>query len=557
MREKRRTIILCAALMLLAWAVYVPSIFYDFVNFDDPEYVALNPHVRTGFSWENIRWAWTARYGSMWCPLTWISHQKDVTLFGLHPAGHHAVNVLLHSLNAVLLFLALRSLTRRPWESAAIAALFAVHPLHVESVAWIAERKGLLSAFYGFAALWAYAKYARTGRRAWMAGCAALMGLSLSAKPVFVTLPLLLLLLDRWPLKRWSGIAPPARLFWEKTPLWVITAAASALTVWAHGQGGDIHGDVSRMERLFGAAVSSVWYIRKLFVPSNLAVFYPYPEGGPPAAATWAAALLVCALTVGALLSIRRAPFLFTGWCWFLIALAPMSGLVRYGEHARADRFAYVPLIGLYAALAWSAARLPWRMVRIPGAVVVIAALSLTARAQLTHWRNAETLWARAMNVTEYNYLAPMNRGNILMERGRWADALPFLKEAVRLDPNVARAQYNLGFALASLGREEEADRHFLRALDFEPLRAGTHVTIGRALARHNRMNEAERRFRAALAMEPTLAEAQVDLAAALAARGRYGEALAHLDRALALNPDIPRAAELRAAVMARKDSGS
>jgi hypothetical protein len=347
-----------AALFLGTFALYARTGGHEFVAFDDDDYVVKNEHVQAGLTWHGIGWAFTTTHAANWHPLTWVSHMLDVELLGMRPGWHHLVNALLHALNAVLLFLFLLRATGATWRSALVAALFAVHPLHVESVAWVSERKDLLSTAFGFAALWAYSRYAERPSILRHAGVALLFTLSLLSKPMWVTLPFLLLLLDHWPL----GRVVDRRLLLEKVPLLVLSLLSSVATFLAQSSGGAVASQhVALGLRLGNAATSCVVYALQMFWPADLAVFYPHPGDGLSIGTAVGAAVVVTGLTAAALSCWRRVPWIPVGWFWYLGMLVPVIGIVQVGAQARADRYTYVPLVGLFVIVAWSAA------VRRPG----------------------------------------------------------------------------------------------------------------------------------------------------------------------------------------------
>jgi hypothetical protein len=406
----RRTTLLAGALLaLLAVALYAPTARHGFVNLDDDAYVVLNPRVNAGLRAANVAWAFTGTACSNWHPLTWISHMLDVQLYGLMPRGHHLTNVALHAANTVLLLLLWRGLTGSLWRSALVAALFAVHPLHVESVAWIAERKDLLSTLLGLLAALAYLGHLRRPRPVAHALALCLFALALMAKPMLVTLPLLLLVLDVWPLGRLGGPAGRRaalrRLVVEKAPWAALSLGSAAITLSVQSASGAVRpGDVFPVsERLANALVSGVAYAGAALWPARLAVYYPHPGGSLPAWQGAVAAALLAAASAAAWRAARRRPHLAAGWLWFLLSLAPVIGIVQVGTQARADRYTYLPLTGLFVALAWSlprAARAPRSARRTAAsAAAVVALLALAARIQTAYWRDSLTLLGRALDV--------------------------------------------------------------------------------------------------------------------------------------------------------------
>jgi hypothetical protein len=435
--------ILGAALALLTLAVWLPALRNGFVNLDDGFYVYGNPHVRPGITRAGLAWALTANVASNWHPLTLLSHMLDCRLFGLEPAGHHATSLLLHLANTLLLFAVLRGMTGAPVRSALVAALFAVHPLHVESVAWIAERKDVLSALFWILAMGAWARYARLPSPGRYLLVALLMALGLAAKPMVVTLPFALLLLDVWPLARrhlgWRRLAA------EKLPLLALSAAAGLVTL--RYQQGSLAppGSVPWSLRAANALVSSTDYLGKLLLPRNLAVFYPLPLAIPAWKAA-AAALLLLLLTALAAWRARREPWLLIGWLWFLGTLVPVIGLVQVGRQAMADRYTYLPSIGLFLAIVWGAAGLAGkrRPLLATAAAAVLLALAAVTRAQIGFWADSVILYRHALAVTSDNYLAHLGLAKALTGRKDWAGAAEQYQAVLALRPHMIEARAGL-----------------------------------------------------------------------------------------------------------------
>ena len=563
------------ALAAGTFAVYAPVLWCDFVGYDDTVYVTENWHVLRGLSWEQVDWAFANLSAGFWHPLTWLSHMLDAQLYGLHAWGHHLTNLLLHTANTVLLFLLLQRMTGFVWRSALVAALFAIHPLHVESVAWVAERKDVLSGFFGFVALWFYVGYAqaRNGKRESAAANYSLALLffacSLASKATLVTLPFLMLALDYWPLKRvWRAEcgarngsrgdeapivgsqlhqqdrgSPPRLLRWlalEKAPFLALSLANGLLTIYAEKSIGAVatKGGIPLLMRVSNAVVSCVRYLGQMVWPFDMAVFYPYPKALPLWLVAGGAVLLI-AITVWALLVARRRPYLAVGWVWFLVILLPVSGLIQVGSHSRADRYTYVPLIGIFLMLVWGVAELLSRR-RSPKLLAgVIAAALLLACAwrthdQLRHWRNAESLFSHALAVTQDNYLAYNNVGYYLMHKyGRLDDAMDCFRKAIRLYPDEVEALGNLGYALAAKGQAAEAITYYQAALKANPGHAATHNNLGNVLSSLGKLDEAMQEYQLALQYEPDYAEAHNNLGIALAQKGRFDEAVVQFRAAI------------------------
>jgi len=567
----RTNLWICLLLVAATLGVYAQSRGFAFVNFDDPDYVTRNPHVAQGITVDGVVWAFTSTEAANWFPLTRLSHLLDVQLFGMDAGWQHLVSVLIHAAACVLLFLFLARATGAPWPSAFVAFLFALHPLHVESVAWIAERKDVLCAFFWFLALWAYVRELRV-----LVFAAFVLGLM--SKPMIVTLPFTLLLLDLWPLKRGLRVR-------EKLPLFAIAVAGAIATFAVQRAGGAV-----KAGAVFGPAnalVSYLIYIAKTFWPSRLAVFYPYPESLPAWQVVIAAAALA-AISWGVVRLYRLYPYLAVGWFWFLGTLLPVIGIVQAGAQARADRYMYVPMVGLAVMIVWGAADLlrRWRRVRVAAAAVVCLACAGAAWAQVAYWRNSETLFAHALQVTNGNYIAEHNLGSYLtgqpgrlpeavshLERaaqlrpdsgqihsdlgialagtpGRLADAIAEFRTAMGLRPESAVPHINLGNGLMQAGRLQEAAAEFETALRIQPdaagvperlarVKAAIHYQSGMALARDGRAREAAAEFEATLQLDPTYAEAHNNLGVVLSQMpGRESEAMAHFEEALRLRPD-------------------
>ena len=526
--------------------MYAPVRGFDFVNFDDPEYVTRNPHVREGVTPRGLEWAFTSGEAANWFPVTRLSHLVDGQLFGLRSGWHHLVSVGWHALAAVLLFAFLKRSTQARWPSAWCAFVFALHPLHVESVAWVAERKDVLCAFFWFLALWAYVRYAERPGRGRYIVVLLLFCLGSMSKPMIVTLPFLLLVLDAWPLKRLSRAAVR-----EKIPFFALAGVSAIATYLVQHASGAVH-EIAALPvglRIENAVVSCGVYCLKTIWPAGLAVFYPYPAG----LAWWmvaAAALPLAAITALAVRLRHRAPYLAAGWIWFLVTLAPVIGLVQVGAQARADRYMYVPMVGLTVMLAWGAADVArrWPRAKRPIATAAVAAClgaAAASAAQIGHWRNSETLFRHALEVTTDNYLAEHNLGSYLLETGRLSEAVPHLEAALRIRPDSAQARSDLASALAGTpGRLPEAIAEYQAAVRLLPGSAILHNNLGAALARFpDRLPDAIREGEAAVRIDPDYAEAHNNLASALAQTpGRLPEAIAEYQAALRINPEYAEA---------------
>jgi protein O-mannosyl-transferase len=559
----KRFLLACLILIAAIAAVYAPVRHFGFLSWDDPDYVTGNSHVAQGLTWSGAWWAFTSTTAANWHPLTWLSHMLDVQLFGMDAGAHHVTNLLIHTLNTLLLFGLLCMTTGAFGRSLFVAALFALHPLHVESVAWIAERKDVLSTLFWLLTVWSYVAYVRRPRPGRRLVVLLSFALGLMAKPMLVTLPFTLLLMDFWPLRRMepagadhAGQAAPARpwhdavrLVREKLPLFALAAIASAVTFLAHRQGGA----VAALEgaplglRVTNAAASYLAYIGKALWPSGLAAFYPLGASTAALQASLGAALLIV-VTILTVRAGRNRGYLPVGWLWYVGTLVPVIGLVQVGGQSMADRYTYVPLIGLFLIAAWGApelaSRLRYGKLALPvAASCAILACGVLARAQVRYWSDDLSLWRHALNVTQDNYMAHTHLGLALANQGRDGEAMPHFVEAVRLRPDFALAQNDLGVALMARGDLDEAARHLSAALRKEPGNATIHTNLGLTLMGLGEPGEAARSFAAALELQPDRADAHANLGDALARiPGRLPDAVAQYREALRLQPGFPPA---------------
>lgn len=491
-RPHRADRLAALVLVLLCLSIYGQTLRFGFVAIDDPVYVTENEAVQGGLSPQSIRWAFSpAANASNWHPLTWLSLMLDATLFGGWAGGFHLTNILLHALNSVLVYALFRGVTGRRGCSFVTAALFAVHPLHVESVAWISERKDLLSALFGLLALWLYSAFVGSGRPRWYALSAAGLLCSLMSKQMLVTLPCLLLLWDYWPWKRVAGLIPQgppnfaptrtprtiAALLLEKLPFFGLSLIFSAVAIAAQTAGGATQGldQFPLGLRLSNAAASYVVYLRKTIWPFDLAVFYPYPYQGLPVIEVLSCTLLLGAITAFALFHWRRQPWLAVGWSWYLITLLPVIGIVQVGDQAYADRYTYLPLLGIFLAVTWQTADILslWKC-RFPVAGLLCAATILTFTAiswnQAHCWKDSITLFEHALSVTRDNWVAEASLGAALLSRPEQAEnAERHLRRALQLQPLSAMAHYNLALLLSDRQQLEEANSEFRQALALDP----------------------------------------------------------------------------------------
>lgn len=610
-KYNRHIIAVCLSVAILA--VFWQAVGHEFV-FDDEPYVVENQRLQSGLTLSAVKWCFTSTHVANWHPLTWLSHLLDFRFYGLNPSGHHVTNLLFHIANALLLLLVLKRMTGSLWRSAFVAALFAVHPLHVESVAWVAERKDVLSTFFWLLTMWAYVRYVERPRPRRYLLVTLALGLGLMAKPMLVSVPIVLLLLDYWPLGRlslgdaekrnrtWAGW----KLVWEKVPLFALSAASGVITYLAQQKGGAVI-EFERFPlgiRIANALVSYVRYIEKMFWPEGLAAFYPHPLDSLPVWQVAGACLLLAGISVVVIRAARRRPYLGVGWLWYLITLVPVIGVVQVGEQAMADRYTYVPLIGLFVIIAWGAPDLLRRSQRENGRVAdtatsrrisvspaasflqstilpilagaVIAALMVCTWLQVGYWHSDMTLFQRAVRVTDRNVLAHNNLGIALAEEGKLEQAVDHYSEALAINPNYVDAHYNLGNAQVEQGKIDEAAQHYEEALRLKPdyqkaslglanivaKRGGTkeavghylkilqsnpgdadvHYNLGVMMTKQGRTEEAISYYSKALAINPRHAKAHNNLGLSLAEHGNLDEAITHYSAALQIKPDYPQA---------------
>jgi tetratricopeptide (TPR) repeat protein len=594
--------LICFILALIVWIAFGQTLRHDFVTYDDNGYVYENPRITSGLSFGGIGWAFTHAHNSNWHPLTTISHMLDCQLYGLQPWGHHLTNVLLHTAAAILLFLALLRLTapsavidRRYniWLCAFVAALFAIHPLRVESVAWISERKDVLSGVFFMLTLLAYARYAQSERPSpgQYLTVIFLFALGLMCKPTLVTLPFVLLLLDYWPLGRWRGAwskehgadsrarsakrqeqraqvgsqksavssqksflstsqplntsASLSNLVVEKLPLFVLSAASIVATILAQEKALEKSLKLSFAQRIANAAVSYVAYLREMFYPVKLAVLYPYRN--LTLAEVFLSFVFLGIVSVIFFLWRRQYPFLLVGWLWYLGMLVPMIGLVQVGLQTRADRYTYLPQIGLYILITWGAVELfsrsrVGRQISVVAASLVIVILTACTYRETSYWQNGETLWKHAIDNGSNSYVAHYSLGSVFLRRQQSDAALVEFEKALQINPDYAEAEMNVGVALLQKGDIDGAINHTRRALQIDPDDFEAEYNLGNLLQQHGQADEAIPHYRKALAAKPNYAEAHNSLGAALAQKGEVGQAIAEFEEALRLKPDYAEA---------------
>jgi len=545
-----RRVVIASGLVSATVAVYWPVIGFEFVNFDDTVYITENPAVRAGLSAKGVLWAFTSGHAANWHPVTWLSHMLDVSVFGLSPGAHHAVNLLLHLANTLLLFELLVRMTGREGSSGVVALLFAIHPLHVESVAWISERKDLLSAFFGFLTMLAYVRYTASRKSRDYTFAALFLALGLMAKPMLVTLPFVLLLLDFWPLKRWHQTNDMTfhSLVREKLPLFALSAVSGVLTLVVQRAWGamEIGHAIAFPERITNALVSYVRYIAKTILPLDLSLLYPHPDapGGLPWSTLEIAASLTLLFAITACVFLWRAQrHLIVGWLWFAGMLVPVIGIVQVGGQAMADRYTYLPLIGLFIMVTygpnqWIERRSARRFAGLSALAVVACVLAFIAHQQTLVWRDSLTLLRHAATITPGNPIIDNHYGLALQKNGQLDEAIRHYRRALMFDPKNAITHSNLGRAVHEKGHTEEAIAHYRRAIDIASDYTSALSNLGAALADQGRLSEATSAFERALETAPDSAKLHANLATVLRIRGEYADAIAHYGRSVELAPD-------------------
>ena len=565
----RRELLICLFLIVATLLVFGQVRNYEFFSWDDLGYVRDNPAIQAGLSCKSVVWAFSTTRVGLWLPVTWLSFMLDFELYGLNAGGYHLTNLLLHLANTLLLFLVLKRMTGALYRSAFVAALFALHPLHVESVAWVTERKDVLSTLFWMLTLWAYTRYVDTPSLHRYLLALLAFSLGLMAKPMLVSLPFVLLLLDYWPFDRLQygqvysadlqakesmdfhgKRLPYHRLLWEKVPFFIFSAACSVVTFFAQKSAKAVASldGMSVTTRFANALVSYVKYMGKMVWPRNLAVLYPHPGDSLPLWQILGAGLLLTAISVLVIWAARRHHrYPAVGWLWYLFTLVPVIGLVQVGLQAMADRFTYVPLIGLFIVIAWGVPELMKRyghrqILLGVGSMAVLTGLSISSWFQVRYWENSITLYEHAIQVTTNSYLPHLNLGVALFDLGKIDEAISHYQEVLRIKPNNAEAHNNLGVAVIKLGKIEAAIAHYLRAIQLEPQYAEAHNNLGNALAEQGKLNEAITYYSQALKIKPTYVKAHNNLGVALARQGRFDKAIARFKKALELQPDYAQA---------------
>jgi tetratricopeptide (TPR) repeat protein len=564
--KKHLFALLCLVLALVTTALYWPITHDGFVDFDDEQYIIGNPHITPGLTWTNVAWAFQSGEAANWHPLTWLSHMADCDLYGVDPGGHHLTNLLFHVANTLLLFLLLNQMTGATWRSFFVAAFFAWHPLHVESVAWASERKDTLSTFFWLLTLLAYARYARSrsrveGRRssaetatpAFDSRRSALdyflalffFACGLMSKPMVVTLPFVLLLLDFWPLNRITNcelrIGNLRNLVVEKIPFFILAAAASVVTFLVQKNGGAMAGTSFGL-RVENVVLAYVRYISKLFWPQDLAIVYSFPRQWPALLAA-GAALLLLVWTALLLFRARQNPPLAVGWFWFLGTLVPVIGLVQVGAQSIADRYTYIPSIGFFIVLVWGACDLAQRWPQtgkffpLAGISALVGCLGATS-IQIGYWHDSEKLFLHAIGVTTDNYVAENCLGKTYEKMGRNDRALVLYENAVKIEPRYPQSQFNLALCLLGYGQTNEALEHLRIAARLEPHDPDIQYDLAIYFTQHGGADDAARGFQAALADRPDFPEAQTAFGLLLVREKKFAEALPHFAATVRLKPD-------------------
>jgi protein O-mannosyl-transferase len=546
--NKNRSFLICLVLTLATAAVFYQVCTYDFVNYDDQIYVYENPNIQAGITLKAIKWAFTTGYANFWHPLTLLSYMLDWQLFGSNPAGYHLTNLIFHIANTLLLFLVLKRMTDAVWPSAFAAALFALHPLHVESVAWVSERKDVLSTFFWLLAMWAYLRYVKQPGISRYLLILLVFALGLMAKPMLITLPFVFLLLDYWPLGRigrfqWRIVY---RLILEKIPFVALSVISSVIAYLAQQSGGAVTqlAKLGLKIRIYNALISYVTYIEKMIWPSRLTVFYPLVGRNISVPYVVISAAILLAVTILVLRFAKNHRYLFTGWFWYLGTLLPVIGLITVGSHAMADRYSYITLTGLFIIIAWGLPELlaGWRYKKnalILSALLIISIMSICTHIQLRYWRNSQTLFQHALDVTKDNYVAHYCIANFLFSQGKPDEVIYHYLEAIRILPDYVDALSDLGAVLHREGRIDEAIGYYRRTLEINPRFTRVHLNLAAALADKGSFAEAVTHYRIGLAAMDIPAIRR-DFGSVLVKLGRFEEAVTEYRRVLSAMPDDP-----------------
>jgi tetratricopeptide (TPR) repeat protein len=563
-QDKYRSLCIYLLLVLTTFLAFEQLRGYDFILLDDPVYVTCNPYVQAGLSPESLVWAFTRSQSLNWHPLTWLSHMLDLELFGLNAGRHHLINLLLHILNAVLLLNILARMTGSFWRSVFVAAAFAMHPMHVESVAWITERKDVLSTLFWLLTMGAYLRYVRGQAKGWYLLTLLLFILGLMSKPMLVTLPFVLLLLDYWPLRRiQSGRQVPTtetkcdnadnliptrpllHLVAEKVPFLLLSVIFSVITFLDHLDSGALGAieNLTAVGQVGNVLVSYVAYIGKMIWPRRLAILYLHPGDSLSASAIVLSGLLLVLISLCFLYIGRKYKYLTVGWLWYLGTLVPVIGLVQAGGQAMADRYSYMPFTGLFIIIAWGAndllANVRYRVFILASLMILsLSALAITTRFQVRHWRNNTTVFQHAIEVTNNNYVAYCALAEPLLREGKLQEAIEYFTEALRAKPDYTEALNNLGYALAQQGKYQQAEEYYRKALKIKPDLIEVHRNLAQASFYQGKLDEAVQHWLELTRLEPKNAVTHINLGVILATQGKIEKAIKHLNQALKIEPD-------------------
>jgi tetratricopeptide (TPR) repeat protein len=543
---KKLRLLMCILLAAITFAVYWPVHSHEFVRYDDDTYVTHNPNVKSGLSWQGIKWAFTTGYASNWHPLTWLSHQLDYTLFAGNSAAHHLVNVLFHAANTLLLFIVLSRMTKSLWPGAFVAALFALHPLHVESVAWVAERKDILSTLFWLLTMLSYARYAERPSAGRYILTLVFFILGLLSKPMLVTLPFILILLDYWPLKRFlNSQFSILNSVLEKVPFIFLAAISSIVTFVVQQKGGamsTIHA-IPLHDRVTNAISSYLVYIGKMVWPARLAVLYPYPFTPIATARAVIYAIILILITIFLIYYGRKYRYLLVGWLWYVITLVPVIGLVQVGAQAMADRYTYVSLTGLFIIISFGAADLlksnPLRKFALTAsALAVLFGCTLVTSAQLKYWKNGLSLFGHTLAVTKDNYVILNNYANTLTDLGRPAESIKYFVDAIKFMPRSSDVRNNYANALRELGKPSEAIEQYKVALQLNPSSVMPHYNLAVALTDVGDYNQAIEQYQITVKLKPDFEEAYCNLGWLLFRNRQSNQAIEYYNKALRLSPN-------------------
>jgi tetratricopeptide (TPR) repeat protein len=566
--KEYQSICICLVLALITIAVFWQVCTYDFVNYDDPLYVYENPNIQSGITPKAIKWAFTTGYASNWHPLTWLSHMLDWQLFGPKAGGHHLTNLIFHVANTLLLFIVLKQMTYKLWQSAFVAALFALHPLHVESVAWVAERKDVLSTFFWMLTMWAYVRFVSRPKIASYLLVVVFFALGLMSKPMLVTLPFVLLLLDYWPLDRFQLTkrneektlqqlsdrigdrrTSAFNLIAEKIPLFVISAVSSIVTYVVQQIAGALEGMevLSLKLRIANALVSYVSYIDKMIYPIRLAVLYPHPCNSLPIWQVIVSLLIIAFISTIVIYTAKRRRYLAVGWLWYLGTMVPVIGLVQVGSQAMADRYTYLPSIGIFIMIAWGAAELfaKWRYRKIGLGLLaglLLTAILLCTRIQVRYWQNSLTLAGHALKVMKNNCVIHNLYGCAMLEKEQLDQAIVHFKEALRIDPNYFNARTNLGSVFLKQGKLDEAIANLTEAMSLRKDKPEVYYYLGLAYTKQDKYDLAVQNYNKALLIKPDYPDVHFYLGAIYCSQRKIDLAITHWTKAVKLKPDFDNA---------------